>query len=61
NFDFSFGEEFSPRIQVFHASTCNTLPLLANLDGEVFIFAETAMREARTLTSKSALPRGRIP
>ncbi|WP_334260219.1 hypothetical protein, partial [Citrobacter freundii] len=32
NFDFSFGEEFSPRIQVIHASTFNTLPLLANLD-----------------------------
>ncbi|MGO0763663.1 hypothetical protein ACTJKU_29180, partial [Citrobacter freundii] len=40
NFGFSFGEEFSPRIQVFHASTFNTLPLMASLDGKAVAAAE---------------------
>jgi hypothetical protein len=34
-----FWGEFSPRIQVFHAGTFNTLPLLANLDGTDFTVA----------------------
>lgn len=39
-FVFSFGEEFSPRIQVFHASTFNTLPLLASLNVKASTTAE---------------------
>lgn len=51
NFDFSFGEEFSPRIQVIHASTFNMLPLLANLDDKAVAATEVRFERGAEVRS----------